>query len=425
MRVQISRKFILGFIIVIASILSIDALIPLLGVPPEWRQLVSYACGIAIGLLLGWSFSRAFTGNIRLLSEGAGRISRGDLSRNIRLQQSLMPDETEDLARSFNLVVDSLRQLVGDIRAGSVKVSRSAQALSSTAEEMSASSQEVARAIEQVSQGAEIQAEMVDRSNRGTRELATSVDLVAAAANKLAISADETATAARQGGGEAEKALTGMKQVLATIEQNSRQYVAFGEQVQQIGTIVDVITNIAQQTNLLALNATIEAARAGEYGRGFAVVAEEVRKLADSTGESAAEITRLIDQIREQNQKVQTATNDGIRSLDAGRQAIDTTGAAFRQIIATAVSTQEKAGSIAELSLKQSEQSDEVVTAIEEIAKITADNASATEEVSAATEEQSAAMEEMAHAAQDLSDLAAQLLEGVSSFQLGMGKDEV
>ena len=67
--------------------------------------------------------------------------------------------------------------------------------------------------------------------------------------------------------------------------------VSFGAQVQKIGKIVEVITGIAQKTNLLALNATIEAARAGEYGRGFAVVADEISKLADSTGQSAGEIT--------------------------------------------------------------------------------------------------------------------------------------
>ncbi|MCW8859931.1 MAG: methyl-accepting chemotaxis protein, partial [Deltaproteobacteria bacterium] len=71
-------------------------------------------------------------------------------------------------------------------------------------------------------------------------------------------------------------ALENLKEVLAKIEENADLIVSFSAQVQKIGSIIDVITGIAQKTNLLALNATIEAARAGEYGHGFAVVAEEV-----------------------------------------------------------------------------------------------------------------------------------------------------
>ena len=76
-----------------------------------------------------------------------------------------------------------------------------------------------------------------------------------------------------------------------------------GDQSNQIGQIVDVIKGIADQTNLLALNAAIEAARAGEQGRGFAVVAEEVRKLAEQSSTSAAQIATLIGNIQRETER--------------------------------------------------------------------------------------------------------------------------
>ena len=419
MRVDISYKFIMGFIIVVGSIVLLNLLVPLLGIPEAWQQLVSIGFALLIGLLLGWGFSKAFTANIRLLSEAAERLSLGDLSKQIRLRGSAFPDETSDLAYSLNRVVENLRDLVGTIRTSSSQVAESAQGLSVTSQEMTASSHEVSNTVEQISRGAETQAEMVERSSRLVKEMAVAIDLIAASAKKVATAASDTARTAQGGGDTARTTTDKMKKILVEVESNGQQIVSFGVQVQKIGKIVEVITGIAQKTNLLALNATIEAARAGEYGRGFAVVAEEIRKLADSTGESAGEITGLIETIRDEGQKVQASMEQTMVEMDAGRTALDSTGQAFEEIIQTAMNTQTKATSIAELSQKQTDGAGKMVEAIDEISRVVADNAAATEEVSAATQQQTASMEEMAHAAQALSGLADQLLEAVRRFQLG------
>ena len=215
-----------------------------------------------------------------------------------------------------------------------------------------------------------------------------------------------------------------MKQILAEVEGNGRQIVSFGVQVQKIGKIVEVITGIAQKTNLLALNATIEAARAGEYGRGFAVVAEEISKLADSTGQSAGEITELIETIREESQQVQTSMKQTISGRwTAGRTAIDTTGAAFAEIIQHRPDHPDQ-GHQHRRALPEADRrgAASMVEAIDEISRVVTDNAAATQEVSAATQQQSASMEEMAHSAQALSALAEELLEAVRRFQLGVEK---
>lgn len=419
MRVEISYKFVIGFIFVVASVVLLNLLVPRLDAPEWTHQLITVVGALLVGLIFGWLFSRAFTANIKILTDGADRVSHGDLSRKVRIRKGLFSDETEDLSNSLNLVVDSLRNLVGQIRGSALNVNESSMALATTSEEMTATAHEVAGSIEQISRGAETQAEMVERVSRVVREMAEQIELVAGSSGKLTESAEETTISAREGEGLTSKALENMKQVLSQIEENGAMIVDFSEQVQKIGTIIDVITGIAQKTNLLALNATIEAARAGEYGHGFAVVAEEVSKLADSTSTSAAEITRLIEKTREQSHKVQMSMAQSVKSIDAGREAVDVTGNAFKAIIHKAEAAQERSIDIRDLTEKQRLGSQAIVEAIEEIARVAEDNAASTEEVSAATEEQTASMEEMSFASQRLSRLAEELLTSVRRFNLG------
>lgn len=424
MRVEISYKFVIGFIIVVASVVLLNLLVPKMQIPEWTHQWITIVGALLVGLIFGWLFSKAFTANIKILTEGAERLSDGDLSRKVRLRKGMFSDETEDLSNSLNLVVDSLRNLVGHIRTSSVNVNDSSLALATTAEEMTATAHEVAGSIEQISRGAETQAEMVERASKVIREMAEQIALVAASSNDLSLSAEETTLSARQGEGMTTTALNNLKEVLAKIEENGALIVSFSEQVQKIGTIIDVITGIAQKTNLLALNATIEAARAGEYGHGFAVVAEEVSKLADSTSSSAGEITQLIERTREQSLKVQQSMADSVKSIGAGYEAVDITGSAFKSIIEKAEAAQVKAISIRDLTEKQTTGAQSLVTAIEEIARVTEDNAASTEEVSAATEEQTASMEEMTFASQGLSKLADELLVSVSQFNLGVNQEQ-
>ena len=417
MRVEISYKFIMGFLIVIASVVIVSLTVPYLPVLPWLQQPLTIGFALLVGLVIGSLFSRRFARNIRKLTEAGDRLSHGDLSQDVQIRNRLT-DETDDIAAAMNRVQASLRDLVGEIRTFASRVAESSLSLSVTAQQMTASSHEVAGTVYTISKGAETQAEMVEESNRFFKEMAAAINQVAESAHKVAEAAEATFATAQRGADLAKGNTDTIRQVLAGVESSGSQMVSFVARVQQIGQIVEVINSVAHKTNLLALNATIEAARAGEYGRGFTVVAEEIRKLADSTTESSSEITRLVEGIQEEGEHVQGTMAQIIRDMESGREAVDRTNLAFAEISRNAEDTRGKAQDISTLTQRQIAGAEHVSRAIEEIDKVVSDNAAATEQVSAATQEQCASMEEMALSAKEMSAMSEELLALVKRFKL-------
>lgn len=418
MRVPIGIKFIIGFVVVVAAVAVIPRMVELFGYSFEFSSILGYAAALIVGLILGLAFSRSFTANIGRLTEAAESISRGDLTRDVIIAPSRFPDETDDLATLLNMMLQSLRDLVGHIKQSSGQLSRSARELNSNALEISASTEEVAQSIEHISRGVGTQAEMVEKSSGIIREMADSVELVAARAMETAQAAHDTSLTARHGGTLASESLERMKEFFENQEAIGRQFGEFNGKLQKVGKIADFIGEVARQTNLLALNASIEAARAGEYGKGFGVVAEEVRKLADGSSRSAAEINEMIESLREESRQVHQSILEGASTIKEGKKNIDVTATAFQEILKTVLETERHASSIAGLAQLQLEGSGRMVKAVDEIAKVADDNAAATAEVSAATEEQLTAMHEMAVATRELNRLAEALLAVVERFQV-------
>ncbi len=415
----IGKKLYAGFLFVIFVTAVVSAVLSY-GLrhvlPQDYSFAITWLLAIVAGMILAFVMSKNLTTEIRSLAATARIVAEGDLTRDVAVNTT---DEVGELAAAFNQMVGNLREIAREVKITSTTVNTSAAALSASAEEMNASTEEIAATVEQMAKGAEHQASLVEQTSKVMRDMANSINEIAARAKSAAEAAAEAGYTAQTGGKSAHEAMDKMKGVFSIIEGAAAGVKGFSEKTQQIGTIVDVITKIAQQTHLLALNATIEAARAGEAGRGFAVVAEEVRKLATEAASSAEKIAEIIKQVQAENTKVAGSIEVATREISSGREVLTYTGDALEDIVRVVVEEVKKVQEISALTQQQTQGAQELVKTIDEIAKVAEDNAAATEEASAATTEQTASMEQMAQSAQQVSKLADKLKTLVARFNVG------
>ncbi|MCA2212081.1 HAMP domain-containing methyl-accepting chemotaxis protein [Jidongwangia harbinensis] len=267
------------------------------------------------------------------------------------------------------------------------------------------SSAELEAAAAQQATGGRDQASAMSEITTTISELLITSRQIAESAQRVSKIAEDTADAAATGDATIDQTRQSIAAIRTQVDLIVQHMLALGEKSQQIGGVVDLVSELAEQTNILAINATIEATGAGEWGRRFAVVADEIRKLADRTAGSAKEIRALIDDVRGAVNTTVMATEIGAKSVDAGARQFDDATGSFRRIAHLVATTNDATREI-ELSTKQQ------TTAVEQVNVAASDTARVTRETEAsATQTRQTA----AH----LSKLSGDLLELVGTGKHG------
>jgi PAS domain S-box-containing protein len=197
--------------------------------------------------------------------------------------------------------------------------------------------------------------------------------------------------------------------VARTVQSSSQTISDLGSSVQKIGTIANVIKDIAEQTNLLALNAAIEAARAGEQGRGFAVVADEVRKLAERTATSTKDITSTIAEITAVSESAVKSMHGAVVEVETGIDLIRKNGEGLREIMSSTTSMSERVGHIATASREQATAGEDVAGRLERITVLVDSNTDSAKEAKVATEQLAQAAGELRKAGYPLTKCAIEI----------------
>jgi len=239
----------------------------------------------------------------------------------------------------------------------------------------SSSAQLEAAAAIQASGGRD-QASAMNEITTTISELLITSRQIADSAGRVSKIAEDTAEAARTGDATIDQTRASIAAIRTQVDQIVQHMLSLGEKSQQIGGVVDLVSELAEQTNILAINATIEASGAGEWGRRFAVVAEEIRKLADRTAGSAKEIRALIEDVRGAVNTTVMATEIGAKAVDAGSRQFDDATSSFRRIAQLVATTNDATREI-ELSTKQQ------TTAVEQVNVAASDTARVSRETEA------------------------------------------
>ena len=311
---------------------------------------ISVLIGLATLGVLAWFVLRTMAPLGRLSNTFAELASgQGDLTQRLDMGDGC--DEISTLARSFDRFTQTLRKMLIDVRECAGKLNGTAL--------------EVDRETDEIGQHCAQQAESAVSTASSVHQLFTSISRVAESSGQASEITRSASGAAEQVAkdvhdaarevGQVEEAIARVDGVLGNLRQRS----------EEIGSVVQVIRDIADQTNLLALNAAIEAARAGEQGRGFAVVADEVRKLAERSASATQEISNSIAQ-------VQNETNEASASMTHAVEQVQ-----------SSVKLAERAAESIDLIRKNN---DEVLGVIEHTAQATAEQSEASQIISDAVE---------------------------------------
>jgi methyl-accepting chemotaxis protein len=314
-------------------------------------------------------------------------------------------------------MLERLRELVSSVQSTAHSVSASSAGLKGALDSLHRSSEGIASTVSQVATGVDQEQELLGQASNQMHEISNEIDLNAGRAREAFGFAAEANQKAGTGVDVARLAIEKMKAVFERVEGTGDKVFELEAKTRHVHQITEIITSVAHRTNLLSLNASIEAARAGEAGRGFSVVADEIRKLSESAGRSADEISQLMHEIQADTAMVADEMRQSSQVIGEGREDVNTIASALGQISTAVSEAAQRAEEIFHGADSHSLNAQVMVSAIEEIAKVAGGNGRSINEFNETVRGQLQTLEGIFASAESLAGLAAELEHSLTVFR--------
>jgi methyl-accepting chemotaxis protein len=282
-----------------------------------WAYLLfSVLLAVVVTIVLYRHTQGTITRPLSQLTRAAGEIVRsGDLTQRIDVHSQ---DEIGELTRTFNAMVDKLRDMAASLR-------ETLSALNDAVENLNASNAQQRETITR-------QAAALQETQVTAQEIKQTSNMAAQKAEAVLKVASEADDIGRSGETSIEQSLNWMTGIRSEAEEISTKIGELGARTKQIGQITQSVRDLADQSNMLALNAAIEAVRSGEHGKGFGVVAREIRNLADQSIQATHRVADVLDDTTGAINSAIAISQKGAQKIDSGLTQVRSSGENLRRL---------------------------------------------------------------------------------------------
>ncbi len=380
--------------------------------------MVSSILFILIGLAIIYMIANNISKGIKATSKHLELLAEGNLCEEVSPKYLNLKDEVGDMTNSMKVMQESLGKMIIRIKENSSNINMQSENLSSVSEEIANVSQNVTEAITEVAKGTSSQSEdlinitdILDEFSNKLSGMVSEIKAVDSNSREINLMANDSSCE-----------MTELNQSVINVSNSFKIFydkiIGLGKDINEINEITNIINSVAEQTNLLALNAAIEAARAGEAGKGFSVVADEIRKLAEQSKVSSANISRLINGVSKNTdvivQDSVTMDNELINQV----KIINSSITSFKKIIEAVNEIIPKIETVKISAEAIDTDNKAILTKVDGLSAISVQASASSQEISASSEEMNASTQEVASTAQLLSSMTNEMMEEVDKFKI-------